>query len=308
MTPSDDYPIGMPGTPWEAPERAAWLALQTRKRSYSELIESRINGLSDKFHLESYGELQGPFGQYILYAVSSRDWNSDLPSILITGGVHGYETSGVLGALEFLEQEFARYARDFNFLVLPCVSPWAFETINRWNPDAIDPNRSFVDDSPAAESLAVVQYLKQRDLSFLAHFDLHETTDTDNTEFRPALAARDAKGQDHWDIPDGFYAVADTSRPAPEFQEAIIKSVAKVTHIAPSIDGKIIGETLQQNGVICYDGIGLGLCMGVTDAPYVTTTEVYPDSPLVSEQDCIAAQVSAITGGLDYLLASKATR
>ncbi|MDB4476172.1 M14 family metallocarboxypeptidase [bacterium] len=308
MTASDDYPIGTPGTPWGAAEKAAWLALQAPKRSYSALIESRINRLKDRFHLESYGELNHPSGEYKLHAVSSQSWNPDLPNILITGGVHGYETSGVLGALDFLEQEFERYATAFNFLVLPCVSPWAFETINRWNADAIDPNRSFVDDSPAPESLAVVQYLKQRGLSFLAHFDLHETTDTDNTEFRPALAARDAKGQDHWDIPDGFYGVADTSRPAPEFQEAIIKSVAEVTHIAPSIDGKIIGETLQQTGVICYDGIGLGLCMGVTDAPYVTTTEVYPDSPLVTEQDCIAAQVAAVRGGLDYLLAIKASR
>ncbi|MFT4873089.1 M14 family metallocarboxypeptidase [Congregibacter sp.] len=302
MNTSSDYSIGEPGHPWGPDDKSAWLSLQSAKRSYQVLVESRISSLHDRFHVECYAELHYPSGHYKLYAVSSQDWNPELPSVLITGGVHGYETSGVMGALHFLEQEYESYAETFNFLALPCVSPWAFETINRWNPLTIDPNRSFVADSPAQEALAVVQYLERRGLSFLAHFDLHETTDTDNSEFRPALAARDAKAQDHWEIPDGFYTVADTSRPCREFQEAIITSVAKVTHIAPSIDGRIIGETLQQPGVICYDGIGLGLCMGVSNAPYVTTTEVYPDSPLVTEQDCIAAQVSAITGGLDYLL------
>lgn len=298
---TEHYPIGEPGIAWGAAERSAWQAQQKLQRSYRELVETRIMALGGRFEVESYGELSYPCGRYKLYALSSKNQDPLLPYVLITGGVHGYETSGVLGTLEFLESVCERYCPAFNFLVLPCISPWAFETINRWNPLAIDPNRSFVSDSPAPESSALMHYLARRKLSFLAHFDLHETTDTDNSEFRPALAARDAKAQDRWDIPDGFYGVADTSRPSPEFQGAIIRSVAEVTHIAPAINGRIIGEALQQEGVICYDGKGLGLCMGATDAPYVTTTEVYPDSPLVSADDCIAAQVAAITGGLDYL-------
>ena len=34
---------------------------------------------------------------------------------------------------------------------------------------------------------------------------------------------------------------------------------------------------------------------------YVATTEVYPDSPLVDDENCILAQVAAVTGGLDYI-------
>ncbi|WOJ98226.1 M14 family metallocarboxypeptidase [Congregibacter brevis] len=301
MTTTEDYFIGEAGVPWAAAEKAAWLDAQTKKRSYALLVEQRVKDLEKHFDLAEYGELSHPDGKHRLYALSSKDWNPELRNVLITGGVHGYETSGVMGALSFLEDAAAQYSEDFNFLVMPCISPWSFETINRWNAQAIDPNRSFRRDSPAQESAAAMRHLGLRDLEFLAHFDLHETTDTDNSEFRPALAARDARPQDHWDIPDGFYGVADSSRPAPEFQRAIIESVAKVTHIAPSIDGKIIGETLQQEGVICYDGKGLGLCMGATDAPFVTTTEVYPDSPLVSDDDCIAAQVAAVMGGLNYL-------
>ena len=46
-----------------------------------------------------------------LLAVKTRDWSDDKPSVLVTGGVHGYETSGVQGALMFLtEGHAANYA------------------------------------------------------------------------------------------------------------------------------------------------------------------------------------------------------
>jgi hypothetical protein len=60
---------------------------------------------------------------------------------LVTGGVHGYETSGVHGALEFVERYTAAYEGQGNRVRM------------------------------------------------LLHIDLHETTSTDETEFRPALAA-----------------------------------------------------------------------------------------------------------------------
>jgi hypothetical protein len=192
-------------------------------------------------------------------------------------------------------------------VVAPCVSPWGYETINRWNPYAVDPNRSFTTpgttSSPADEAAKLKQYLQSCRISFTAHFDLHETTDTDNTEFRPALAARDAITHDNWNIPDGFYAVGDTEKPATGFQTAIIKSVEKVTHIAPADhNGKLIGEIVQQHGVINYPMKSLGLCARVTNADYVVTTEVYPDSSSVDDENCIVAQVAAIIGGLDYCL------
>ena len=87
-------------------------------------------------------------------------------------------------------------------------------------------------------------------------------------------------------------------------QAAVIASVRKVTHIAPPDDhGNIIGETMQQPGVIHYDAGPLGLCMGLSDARFVTTTEVYPDSPRANPEQCNAAQIAAIVGALDFLLA-----
>lgn len=96
-----------------------------------------------------------------------------------------------------------------NLLVAPCVSPWAYERIHRWNANAVDPNRSFRDDGHARESAALTQLVASTEEPILLHIDLHETTDTDETEFRPALAARGGKPFEPGDIPDGFYLVDD---------------------------------------------------------------------------------------------------
>ena len=302
MNESHMYPIGTPGIKWGDEEKAEWFAEQTIQRAYSDEVMAKLEALKDRFNVEQYGALSCSPDSYPLFVVKTCDWDSARPNVLITGGVHGYETSGVQGAIRFLETKAEAYATRFNIMVAPCVSPWGYETINRWNPGAIDPNRSFYANSPSEEAAALMQYLDSKGLEFLVHIDLHETTDTDNEEFRPALSARDAIEHKNWHIPDGFYTVGDTEKPVPDFQTAIIKSVEQVTHISPpDADGKIIGETMEQEGVINYTARALGLCMGFTDASYVTTTEVYPDSPKADDEICINAQVAAVIGGLDYI-------
>lgn len=303
MNAVEHYPIGTPGQKWNDTDKSAWLALQSVKRSYKEQVLTKVLALGEKFTLEQYGALSVDAAKYPLYAVKSNHWQANKPIILVTGGVHGYETSGVQGAIRFMETKAQAYAEHFNIVLIPCVSPWGYETINRWNPSAIDPNRSFYANSPAEESAALLAYLAPINEQIFAHIDLHETTDTDNSEFRPALAARDASVHDNWNIPDGFYLVGDTINPQMAFQKAIITEVEQVTHIAPADEsGKLIGVELAQFGVINYATKALGLCAGLSGAKYVTTTEVYPDSPLVDDENCIIAQVAAITGGLDYLL------
>ena len=300
MNDTQAYPIGTPGIKWGAGERSDWLAVQKVQRSYQEEVVEKLLPLKADFEIERYGALSISPDRYPLYVLRSRNWNQDQPTVLITGGVHGYETSGVQGVIRFLQTRGTAYA--FNIMAAPCVSPWGYETINRWNPGAMDPNRSFHADSPSEEAAALMAYLHQSGDEFVAHFDLHETTNSDNSEFRPALSARDAVQHKIWHIPDGFYLVGDTNKPATDFQTAIIKSVERVTHIAPPAgDGRIIGEKVEQWGVINYAARALGLCMGVTGSPHVTTTEVYPDSPKVDAENCIVAQVAAVTGGLEYL-------
>jgi hypothetical protein len=301
MTQEAVFPIGTPGQPWDESEKAQWLAQVTIKRSYQDEVMSKFATLSADFEQVNYGALAFDAAKYPLFAFKTKNWNASKKTILVTGGVHGYETSGVQGALQFLATKAKDYQSHFNIAVAPCVSPWGYETVNRWNPYAVDPNRSFYANSPANESASLMAFVATLG-EIYAHIDLHETTDTDELEFRPALSARDGKNYDKGIIPDGFYLVGDSDNPTPEFQKAIIDAVAKVTHIAPDDDGQLIEVQIEQFGVINYPVKKLSLCAGITHNHFNTTTEVYPDSPLVTTQQCNDAQVAAITGGLDYII------
>jgi len=304
MTTVAPYPIGTPGQPWGAAEREAWRSRQTKRRSYADDVLGVIERLRAHFEVVAYGQLDYPPDRYPLYALHSREWNDALPGVLVTGGVHGYETSGVRGALQFAEQHAARYAGRVNLLIAPCVSPWAYERIHRWNADAIDPNRSFRANSPAQEAAALMRLLAPLRERFVLHIDLHETTDTDESEFRPALAARDGQPFAPGEIPDGFYGVGDSENPQLAFQQAVISAVAAVTHIAAAdANGELIGSPVVAPGVIVYPFQQLGLCAGVTGARYTTTTEVYPDSPNATPEQCNAAQVAAVCAAIDFALA-----
>jgi hypothetical protein len=295
------YPIGAPGAAWGAPERAQWLSRQRKVRSFTDDIETRIGRLAVRFDVEEYGRLDYPPDHYRQLALRNREVMDERPWVLVTGGVHGYETSGVHGALQFLEQRAANYP--CNLLVVPCVSPWAYERVQRWNANAVDPNRSFKDGGLAAESTALLHLVAPLRGRILLHVDLHETTDSDESEFRPALAARDGKPFEPGVIPDGFYLVDDSENPQPEFQRAIIEAVAGITHIAPPDDqGQIIGSPLVAPGVIGYPLRQLGLCAGITGARFTTTTEVYPDSPRASPEQCNEAQVAAVCAAIEFAL------
>ena len=319
--PPKSFPIGSPGKPWGDAEKKKWRATRKVQRSYKEQVLDKLEQLdSEIYSVEQYGALEQDKARYPLFAVKLKGWQDGRPHVLVTGGVHGYEMSGVQGAILFLKEAAQKYAEKFNIVVIPCVSPWGYETIQRWNCDAVDPNRSF---NPDGEVLAgrafhpepstdearnVIAYLKQLGVSsWCAHVDLHETTDTDETEFRPAKAARDGDEFTPGTIPDGFYLVGDETNLQAEWHAAMIAAVKEVTHIAPAgDDGKIIGEDVLQEGVIAVPKPSdLGLCSGVTNAEFAATTEVYPDSPSSSDEQCNRAQVACLAGGLDHIIKAR---
>jgi hypothetical protein len=307
MTTPAPYPIGTPGVPWGKAEVAAWRSRQTVQRSYAADVLSVIETFRAGYDVAEYGRLDYAPASYPLFAVKSRAWRDELPCVLVTGGVHGYETSGVHGALQFIAQRAADYAGRANLVVVPCVSPWGYERIHRWNAEALDPNRSFRANSPAQEAAALLRLVAPWRERVLMHIDLHETTDSDESEFRPALAARDGVAYVPGEIPDGFYLVDDSEHPQPAFQQAVIAGVAKVTHIAPAdAKGEIIGSPMVAPGVIEYALRQLGLCASITNARYKTTTEVYPDSPRATVEQCNAAQVAAVCAAIDFALAHPA--
>ena len=119
------YPIGTPGVPWTDDEKRRWRAsVESPKRSYKEEVLAKIEALKagGAFDVQRYGAL--PYDasdpeRYPLFAVFTKGWDETRPSVLVTGGVHGYETSGVQGALEFVRREAERYAATFNIVVAP---------------------------------------------------------------------------------------------------------------------------------------------------------------------------------------------
>ena len=131
MNHASSYPIGTPGVAWGDAERAQWLDRQQVRRSYRDDVVAAVERLRGRFEVRQYGELHYGADHYPLFALRSHDWRDDLPVVLVTGGVHGYETSGVHGALQFLERDAADYAGRVNLVVAPCVSPWAYERIHR---------------------------------------------------------------------------------------------------------------------------------------------------------------------------------
>ena len=285
---------------WNEADKRAWFSQQTTKRSYLDEVVVKIRGVSKEWDVIQYGVLSHNPARYPLYLLKSKDFDKNKKTALITGGVHGYETSGVHGALAFLGRTDPSRAQ-MNIVCVPCISPWAYETINRWNPEAIDPNRSFYNDSPSEECRLFLKAMSSNHIEPYVHIDLHETTDTDNTVFRPALAQRDGVEADLTEIPDGFYVVANSENPQYEFQKAVVDAVRPITHIAqPDKSGRIIGEPVIQEGVITYPLKKLFLCAGFSDAKYTTTTEVYPDSPKATPETCVDAQVAAIQGALDF--------
>ena len=303
MTEQKIYPIGTPGKPWTATELQQWRESQTRLRSYQRDVLDALDIIRLRYDVIQYGELCYGDESYPLMAVKSRRWDDTLPVVLITGGVHGYETSGVIGALEYLSGDDADYEGKANLLVVPCVSPWAYERISRWNYNAVDPNRQFFPEGNAEESRALMVFISPYSGRFIVHVDLHETTDTDESEFSPALAARDGKNYEPEEIPDGFYLVSDTHNSRLDFQSALISAVAQVTHIAPSLPGEtVLGYPVIGQGIVEYDNNAWHLCSTMTGAPFTTTTEVYPDSAKTSPQECTRAQVVTVRRAIEFAL------
>ena len=300
------YHVGASISAWDSDDRATWLASRVKQRSYADEVLCKIDTLRERFDVSEYGQIDYGGDRYPLLALKSRDWRDDLPVALVTGGVHGYETSGVQGALAFMAAHGGDYAGKINILLAPCISPWAYERVQRWNAEALDPNRSFTGQGGTQEAAALMRLLAPLQGRVLLHIDLHETTDSDETEFRPAKAARDGVPFVPGEIPDGFYLCGDEKNPQLDFQNAVNLAVAEVTHIAPSdAKGEIIGTTAVAPGVILYDYKALGLCAGMTDARFTTTTEVYPDSPRATPEICNAAQVAAVRAAIAFALQAR---
>ena len=97
MTDNVEYPIGFSGKKWGNIEKQQWLEQQSIKRSYHDEVVSKIDALSSHFDIIQYNALAFNEQRYPLFALKSKTWRADRKTLFVTGGVHGYETSGVQG-------------------------------------------------------------------------------------------------------------------------------------------------------------------------------------------------------------------
>ena len=75
------------------------------------------------------------------------------------------------------------------------------------------------------------------------------------------------------------------------------------TRDAPRTNAHGRGRARQTGVIAIPKPSSIGLCAGVTNANYATTTEVYPDSPKATEAQCNLAQVACIEAGLEHIIA-----
>ena len=305
-------------------------------RSYRKDVLYPLAALQS-FELHNYGALTKDPARYPLIAVVSTDWSSERASILITGGVHGDETSGVHATLRFLQDALASgYTDLFNIVAVPVVCPWGYETGTRWSvstsDDAeermclgfpsefahvVDPNRSFRPaalEGPCEETAALCGFLdglSMRGRRIDCHLDLHE--------YSPPYAT---------DGDSGYFIIGDAERPQPAWYDAMIRAVLPVTPVATvhpaavepasvweawrafNHDGEMYisykDVALESAGVVClYDPKAYGYCVGVTQAELTATIEACAAAGF---ETCVAAHVAAIHGALDYLGSAKGIR
>ncbi len=96
-----------------------------------------------------------------------------LPSIALSGGVHGDEPAGPWALLELVES--SHLDDRFAYRIWPCTNPSGFEAGTRENADGIDVNRTFGRGGQSPEARAIVT--ANRDRKFVLSIDLHEDCD-----------------------------------------------------------------------------------------------------------------------------------
>jgi hypothetical protein len=287
------------GKPWGDREIREWFAQQTVQRSYEQDVVTRLKALPpDKFKIEQYGALSFDPDRYPLFCVKSSQWDDSKPSIIITGGVHGYEPSGIMSSLRFLEEIAPQYEGKVNFVVYPCVSPLAYEYNHRWNQNAQDINRQFFPGTTSEEALLLMQSVESLRKHFNVAADLHETNNHDiklTAERRSRDGEQTEPGDDY--IPEGFYLYVTEPKDL-ELGRKIINAVAQVTPVCKEND--IFGEACD-NGIVVSNSIPTA-CQAfmAQHADIAMTTEIYPDK--CSQQEAQDGQLAAVRASIEYVL------
>lgn len=299
------------GKAWTASQIKEWAENITPERVYEQDVLKKIRALpASLYNVQQYGELTLDPERYPVFRVIMGDLTNGKPNILITAGVHGYEPSGVMAALQFLEKDAPLLTREFNIVVFPCLVPWAYEMNHRLNHLGLDPNRNFFKKTPtsgmpAEECTAFIDSIEDLKVQFSFSVDLHETPLRDIPLLQECSEMHgteiSANGQD---IPNGFHVILNSENKNPALGKSIIKSVRAITKI---VEGKTITGHSNDNDGVLYLGshgtltnyINNNLSGNPQKGSIAVTTEVFPDYK--PDKENINAQIAAIYGGLNHL-------
>lgn len=296
---------------WSEAEINAWrdgVIRLGKVRDYAVILQSLQDACKhSSFSLTEYGRDKS--GNAFFYA-SSPIPSPDKANFLITAGVHGYEPSGVLAAIEFIRDHATAYVDRFNLVVFPCISPWAFEYDQRWSTDALDTNRMFFDTgSRVIECTAFMTALRSLEMRFVGAIDLHETRDIDihlneirDRRFGITMPA----DQTYASVPNGYYVIVSKTHPNPEddpqfrYGCAVVKSVKQASPLAS--DPVLLGHAENRGGVASMaptPGTMRTFLAGHSD--HVAVTEAYPDHPEMTPRLTVVAQLKALEGALQFV-------
>lgn len=286
-------------------------------RSYHDDVVARLEALPSRTHtVRQYGTVSSGGAQtYPVFKVTVGECK-DNPDVLLMGGVHGYEPSGIQASLRFLEEEAVDRSKDFNIIDYVCVSPWAYEYNQRWNWQAEDPNRLFTRNRPDVkagihrtldidECRNVMDDVEKADKRYLLAIDKHETSDMD-IALRLDRIARYGMPHDpdYKIIPQGYYLTLSEPNEMERwhtmsFGSAIIDEVAKVS---PIVTEEFVMKKKNHGGIIFPPAAdGLSRTFLAAHSRYVAITEVYPDHPRMNPEKAVQAQLASIRGGLDFV-------
>lgn len=283
---------------WTDTYTQQWRAHQKSVRDYQKDVIKRLFNpqITHNFDTIQYGALSHDPEKFPLYYLKSKNWDETKPSLLIEGGVHGYEPSGIFAAIKWAEKQSITLLEQFNFVIFPCMSPWGYEYDHRWNFYAQDPNRGHIPNSDIEECQLFMHAIEGLNIKFNASIDLHETPDRDRT-LRIMRASRFGSplSENYMNIPQGFYLFMDDhyKQSHPEAGHIIVEEVAKVTTIA---DDALIMDLPNENGVVyaVFNGLGATWLGANGYSTYAATTEVY-STPIGLEKS-VQAQIACIKG------------
>jgi hypothetical protein len=129
------------------------------------------------FSIEFMGIADCKFIEYPLFCLTTgNNQDTNLKDVLISAGIHGEEPAGVYTLMRFLKHDmFFDFAKDYRFLIFPCINPFGFEHGHRFNSNGVDINREFKKDSLCREANRVMGVLGRKARKFVCTIDLHET-------------------------------------------------------------------------------------------------------------------------------------